>query len=109
MKADANPGVNNVAVTRRRRQTGHFQVRCAELCGIWHGSMYDTGKVMPVAAFMTWTQATAVTARRADQDPAAVRADLRPDHHPGVGKINEELGLTSAGGGYYNPADPEQP
>ena len=38
VKADANPGVNNVAYTTPEH-TGQFQVRCAELCGIWHGSM----------------------------------------------------------------------
>ena len=26
-----------------------------------------------------------------------------------LGKVNTELGLTGAGGGFYNPADPEQP
>jgi hypothetical protein len=26
-----------------------------------------------------------------------------------MGKVNAALGLTGAGGGYYNPADPEQP
>jgi len=26
-----------------------------------------------------------------------------------MGKVNQQLGLTGAGGGYYNPADPEQP
>ena len=26
-----------------------------------------------------------------------------------LGKVNQQLGLTGAGGGFYNPADPEQP
>jgi hypothetical protein len=26
-----------------------------------------------------------------------------------LGKVNVKLGLVGAGGGYYNPADPEQP
>jgi len=39
VKADANPGVNNVAYTTPQH-TGSFIVRCAELCGLWHGAMY---------------------------------------------------------------------
>ena len=57
VKADANPGVNNVAYTTPKH-TGSFVVRCAELCGIWHGAMYDYGKVVSVSAFQTWAQHT---------------------------------------------------
>ena len=46
VKADANPGVDNVAYTTAK-QMGGFTVRCNELCGIWHGAMYDYGKVVP--------------------------------------------------------------
>ena len=59
VKADANPGVNDVAYATPNT-VGDFQVRCDELCGIWHGSMYDTGQVMSDSGFMAWTQATAV-------------------------------------------------
>ncbi|HMD44977.1 MAG TPA: cytochrome c oxidase subunit II, partial [Acidimicrobiales bacterium] len=34
VKADANPGQDNVAFTTTK-QLGQFTVRCAELCGIW--------------------------------------------------------------------------
>jgi cytochrome c oxidase subunit 2 len=107
VKADANPGVNNVAYAKPT-DTGYFQVRCAELCGIWHGSMYDTGQVTTDSDFMTWAQATKVKLAGLTKilPPYALTYD--PTIIP-VGKINEELGLTSAGGGYYNPADPEQP
>jgi cytochrome c oxidase subunit II len=108
VKADANPGVNNVAYTTPKA-TGYFQVRCAELCGIWHGAMYDYGKVVPVAAFMTWAHATEIQLAALTKilPPYALTYD--PTVIANVGKVNEELGLTSAGGGYYNPADPEQP
>jgi len=107
VKADANPGVNNVAYATPTK-TGYFQVRCAELCGIWHGSMYDTGQVMSDSDFMAWTQATKTKLADVTKilPPYALTYD--PTIIP-VGKVNEELGLTSAGGGYYNPADPEQP
>jgi cytochrome c oxidase subunit 2 len=53
VKADANPGVNNVAyVTTNGPLT--FHVRCAELCGLWHGYMFDTGQVVPKAQFASW-------------------------------------------------------
>ena len=48
VKADANPGVNNVAFTKPNH-TGAITVRCAELCGLWHGAMFDYGRVVSVA------------------------------------------------------------
>jgi cytochrome c oxidase subunit II len=53
VKADANPGVDNVAFVKPKK-TGTFQVRCAELCGLWHGYMFDTGRVVGGAQFATW-------------------------------------------------------
>lgn len=57
VKADANPGVNNVAFTQTK-QLGTFVVRCSELCGLWHGAMFDYGQVVTQAAFMKWATAT---------------------------------------------------
>jgi cytochrome c oxidase subunit II len=53
VKADANPGVDNVAYVKAKR-TGTFQIRCAELCGLWHGYMFDTGRVVDSATFTSW-------------------------------------------------------
>jgi cytochrome c oxidase subunit 2 len=53
VKADANPGVDNVAYAIPER-LGTFSIRCAELCGIWHGHMFDTGRVVEPAAFASW-------------------------------------------------------
>jgi cytochrome c oxidase subunit 2 len=53
VKADANPGVNNVAYVTTAGPL-QFHVRCAELCGIWHGYMYDAGRVVPKAQFAAW-------------------------------------------------------
>jgi cytochrome c oxidase subunit II len=64
VKADANPGVNNVAfVTTKTPLT--FHVRCAELCGVWHGYMFNTGTVVPRAQFAAW-----ITQQRAQYAPA---------------------------------------
>jgi cytochrome c oxidase subunit II len=53
VKADANPGVNNVAyVTTKGPLT--FHVRCAELCGLWHGYMFNHGQVVPKTQFASW-------------------------------------------------------
>jgi cytochrome c oxidase subunit 2 len=53
VKADANPGVDNIVYvdTKGARK---FDVHCAELCGLWHGYMFDTGEVVPAAAFAAW-------------------------------------------------------
>jgi cytochrome c oxidase subunit II len=57
VKADANPGVDNIAYLTTLH-TGNFSVRCAELCGIWHGNMADTdGAVVSQADFATWIAA----------------------------------------------------
>jgi len=64
VKADANPGVNNVAyVTTKGPLT--FHVRCAELCGVWHGYMFNTGTVVPRAQFAAW-----ITQQRVQYAPA---------------------------------------
>jgi len=56
VKADANPGVDNVAYVRTKNPST-FQIRCAELCGLWHGYMSDTGRVVSQADFATWIAA----------------------------------------------------
>jgi cytochrome c oxidase subunit II len=64
VKADANPGVNNVAyVTTKGPLT--FHVRCAELCGLWHGYMFNSGTVVPKAQFAAW-----ITQQRVQYAPA---------------------------------------
>jgi cytochrome c oxidase subunit II len=64
VKADANPGVNNVAyVTTRGPLT--FHVRCAKLCGVWHGYMFTSGTVVRRAQFKTW-----IAQQRAQYAPA---------------------------------------
>jgi cytochrome c oxidase subunit II len=53
VKADANPQVNNIAFVKPTKlQT--FEIRCAELCGIWHGEMFDYGRVVTHGEFETW-------------------------------------------------------
>jgi cytochrome c oxidase subunit 2 len=60
VKADANPQVDNIAFVK---PTGvqTFEVRCAELCGIWHGEMFDHGHVVTQPAFRAWIRRAQVT------------------------------------------------
>jgi cytochrome c oxidase subunit 2 len=53
VKADANPQVDNIAFVEPTH-VGTFEVRCAELCGIWHGEMFDHGRVVTPGEFTTW-------------------------------------------------------
>ncbi len=59
VKADANPDYNNVAFATTQ-QLGSFEVRCAELCGIWHGAMYNSGEVVTPTQFESWAKLTAI-------------------------------------------------
>jgi cytochrome c oxidase subunit 2 len=108
VKADANPGVNNVAYTTPEH-AGSFVVRCAELCGLWHGAMFDYGKVVSVSAFQTWAHQTRTRLASLTKllPPYAITYD--PTDLPALGKVLTQLGIGGAGGGYYSPNDPEQP
>jgi cytochrome c oxidase subunit 2 len=53
IKADANPDVDNVLFVKPTKREA-FNVRCSELCGIWHGYMFDSGHVVSASAFKSW-------------------------------------------------------
>jgi cytochrome c oxidase subunit II len=53
VKADANPGVDNIAyVTTKGPLT--VNIHCAELCGVFHGYMFETAHVVPQTQFASW-------------------------------------------------------
>jgi cytochrome c oxidase subunit II len=108
VKADANPGVNNVAYTEPL-QTGQVTVRCAELCGLWHGAMFDYGRVVTVSAFRAWATHTeaSLTAVTKMLPPYATTYD--PTVVPQINAAMAKAGLTGAAGLYYPPQDPVQP
>ena len=111
VKADANPGVDNVTYLTTLR-TGAFTVRCAELCGIWHGAMFNYGQVVSPAAFQSWASGvqakeqadgvlTALPAYALTYDPTVV---------PQLGKaLVTVVGVTGAPGYFYGPANPVTP
>jgi cytochrome c oxidase subunit 2 len=55
VKADANPGVDNVAYVQTRGAQS-FDIHCAELCGLWHGYMFQTGHVVSQSQFAAWIE-----------------------------------------------------
>jgi cytochrome c oxidase subunit II len=111
VKADANPGVDNVAYTTTR-EPGTFVVRCNELCGLWHGAMFNYGHVVSPATFVAWANGQrAVQARngllaalppyRLTYDPTVI-----PQLGAAIVKID---GITGGAGYYYPPQDPVTP
>jgi cytochrome c oxidase subunit 2 len=87
VKADANPSSDNVAYTTAS-QLGAFTVRCSELCGLWHGAMYNFGRVLTKAQFFAWAQST-------ERQNAANTKLLPPFSYTYVPDAN------GADGGYY--------
>jgi cytochrome c oxidase subunit 2 len=55
VKADANLGTDNVVYVQTRAPR-HFDIHCAELCGLWHGYMFDTGRIVSASGFTAWIQ-----------------------------------------------------
>jgi len=54
-RPDANPGIDNIAYVTTKAPL-KFEVHCAELCGVWHGYMYNSGAVVPKAQFVSWVK-----------------------------------------------------
>jgi cytochrome c oxidase subunit 2 len=108
VKADANPGVDNVAYTTAT-QTGKVTVRCAELCGLWHGAMFDYGKVVSVAAFTSWAQHTEAQLAAVTKILPPYATTYDPTEVAQMSKAMVKAGLTGGNGYYYPPNDPVQP
>jgi cytochrome c oxidase subunit II len=111
VKADANPGVDNVAYTKPQ-QLGTFRVQCNELCGLWHGAMYNYGHVVTQTAFAKWAAATQFKEANdgilSALPPYALTYD--PTVVPQLGQAVVKIdGITGAAGYYYPPQDPVTP
>jgi cytochrome c oxidase subunit II len=92
IKADANPGVNNVAFGTADK-IGSINIRCDELCGLYHGSMTSTGKVVSAADFKTWIT-----------NASATYQQLIPFLPPYA-----DTYLPQVDGGYYDPGQDPLP
>ncbi len=108
VKADANPGVNNIAFTKPT-QTGTVTVRCAELCGLWHGAMYNFGQVVSVAAFKAWAAKTEVQLAAVTKILPPYATTYDPTVVAQMSEAMKKAGLTGGNGFYYPPQDPVQP
>jgi cytochrome c oxidase subunit 2 len=108
VKADANPGVDNVAYTKINN-TGSITVRCAELCGLWHGAMFDYGAAVSPGAFVAWARGTEVhlASVTAQLPPYSLTYD--PTTIAQMSKAMVAAGFTGGNGLYYPPTDPAQP
>ena len=108
VKADANPGVDNVAYTKPEH-TGGFVVRCSELCGLWHGAMFDYGRVVSMSAFRTWAASTRVQLAAVTRILPPYATTYDPTVIPQLNKALVKAGIGGANGYYYPPQDPVQP
>jgi cytochrome c oxidase subunit II len=105
VKADANPGVDNVAYAKPQ-ELGRFTVRCSELCGLWHGAMFNYGHVVTPAAFTVW--ARSMQAREARIGILRALPPYALTYNPTViPQLGQDLvkvaGITGAGG-YWTPS-----
>ena len=77
VKADANPGADNIAFAKPTKEES-FEVRCSELCGIWHGAMRQPRQGGERDRVRYLDPRTAGQARPGDQGAARVQQDLHP-------------------------------
>src|SRR6266496_3813822 len=111
VKADANPGVDNVAYTRPE-QLGGFTVRCNELCGLWHGAMFNSGSVVTQAEFQNW--AAGVRDTEAQEGVIAALPGYALTYDPTVirqlgADLVKVTGITGGNGYYYSGAQAGTP
>jgi hypothetical protein len=100
------------------KQLGRFTVRCNELCGLWHGAMFDYGHVVSPASFESWASGVE-TAESTDGTLNAMPAYALTYDPTVVPQLGSDLvkiaGITGANGYYYpgaqvgTPGDPESP
>jgi len=102
VKSDANPQVNNIAYTKTLH-AGKVTVRCAELCGLWHGAMFDYGRVVSVTAFQSWAHATEARMAKITKLLPPYSTVYSPNEIKGLARFYYDAGLPGAGGGYYGP------
>jgi len=77
VKADANLTTTNIAYTQTNSSVS-FEVRCDELCGLWHGAMFDTGAVVSKSAFQSWAASTEARLASATEVVTCLFLDVHP-------------------------------
>mgnify|MGYP003694623897 CR=1 FL=1 len=112
VKADANPQVDNVAYVTPKA-LGSVTVRCNELCGIWHGAMFNYGHVVAQTAVPDLGERACgqgAGRRRARRPARRTRSPTTPPWSRSSGRNLPKIdGITGAAGYYYPPSDPVTP
>ena len=85
VKADATPGVDNIAYVTTKGPLS-FNVRCAELCGVWHGYMFGGGSVVQPGQFTSWIASNSVSTRPRPSSSRRIRGPTTP---PRQGEVDE--------------------
>jgi len=55
IKADANPGFDNIAYLTPTK-VANVRIQCAELCGLFHGYMFDTARIVSPTAYAAFVK-----------------------------------------------------
>jgi len=87
-------------------------VRCNELCGLWHGAMFNNGHIVSAPAFATWARSVQLKEARNGilraLPPYSTTYD--PTVIPQLGSsLVKIVGITGSPGYYYPPQDPVTP
>ena len=93
VKADANPGVDNIAFTKPTNEQA-FEIHCSELCGLWHGYMFDTGQVVSDASVLAWIHHQA----RSSRPPTRTFPSMRRTTSPNLeeGRMSNDVAVQAA-------------
>jgi cytochrome c oxidase subunit 2 len=102
VKADANPDTNNIAYTKTLA-TGLVDIKCFELCGLWHADMTTVGQVVSLAQFKSWAQSTEVQLASVTKQLPPYSLTYDPTVIPQLQKGFTSGGIFGAGGSYYGP------
>ena len=54
VRVDANPGYVTTTSLFTPTQTGSYEVRCVEMCGLFHSYMWEAVKVVSANDFNAW-------------------------------------------------------
>ncbi len=75
---DANPGVWVATPVIKPTRLGTYEVRCNELCGLYHTYMWAQVKVVPMATFIQWVKANGGNSKIAGSPGGGGQAALSP-------------------------------
>ena len=81
-------------------------MRCAELCGLWHGAMFDYGHVVSPVRLPGLGHQDRDPARRVTKMLPPYATTYDPTVIPQINKAMAKAGIAGANGYYYPPPGP---